>query len=101
MNKSIILTDEKEFAIKLFCFMVVLALCFAIYINGQDLDCSKCSIHFEAYQTKAVNPGAIIVQDFYVDIIEIYDYFKDNNSCLINFDLDNGYIYSQDVNEIK
>ncbi|HDK42510.1 MAG TPA: hypothetical protein ENG87_03965 [Candidatus Pacearchaeota archaeon] len=101
MNEEFILTEKKEFALKLFCFLVVLGLCIAIFINGQDLECSNCSIHFQAFQTKSVNPGQVVTQDFYVDILDIYNYFQNNESCLIIFDLDNGYIYSQNVSEIK
>ena len=101
MNEMFLLTDKKEFVIKLFCFLIILGLCITIYINGQDLDCSKCSLHFQTFQTRAVNPGEVVTQDFYVNITDIYNYFQDNENCLIVFDLNNGYIYSQNVSKIK
>jgi len=87
------LTPKREFTIKLVCFLVVLSLCVAIIINGQGLECEKCEIHFESYQTRAISSGAQVQQDFYLKIENIYEYLLEDQ-CLVRFDLDNGYIYT-------
>jgi len=95
-----IITPKREFLIKLACFLVVLSLCVAIFIHGQGLECGKCKIHFESYQTKSISPGAEVQQDFYVKIEDIYDYLL-RDQCLVEFNLNDGYIYLNIINVSK
>ena len=96
--KGFILTDKLEFCIKLFCFIIVISLCFAVYSNGQDLDCDKCIINFESYK-RLLSSSSEVYQNITIPIQDIYNNLFEEE-CVIIFDKDNGYIYNKDIENV-
>jgi len=85
------LTPKREFAIKLVCFLIVIGLCLAVYVNGKDLSCDNCSINFKAYKRVGDSNSNKVHQEFKVSLQDIHKSFLEEH-CLVEFDLDNGYI---------
>lgn len=81
-------TKISSIKIEVICLIMVIILCIAIYVNGKDLDCSKCIIKFKAVKHKI--PGR---DGFYstmnMSVKELYDSYI-QNKCVLTLDY-NGY----------
>lgn len=84
-------TEKQELVIRIFCLVVVIALCWAVYERGKDLDCNKCQINFKSYKRTGQSNSNKVYQDFKLNISLIYNDFQ-NDFCIVVFDKEMGYI---------
>lgn len=88
--KKITLTPKLEFAVKLFCVIILILLNIAIYFNGRDLTCNECYIHFTAEKRFGESASNKEFQNFSVKINDLYSGYLEEY-CLVEFDSINGY----------
>lgn len=84
------LTPKKELIIKLFCLIIIIILCLAIYFNGKTLDCEKCIVKFKTqdrFSNQEIN--------FSVPIKELY-FGLLNETCLVESDNNGGYFFKHE-----
>jgi protein-arginine kinase activator protein McsA len=87
----IILTEKKKIGIELFCLVIIISLCIAVYVNGKDLNCDKCYLTFK--QTKAYGKEINPIITFNVKMLDIFNNFtKDNEYCLVEWVKTTGFI---------
>ena len=91
------LTPKKEFAIRLFCIVILLTLCISIYLNGRQLECDKCVINFEASRRGFDTASNEQFQNFSVKILDLYSNFTEDGYCLVEFDKMQGYYLKGDL----
>ena len=84
------LTEKKEFAIKLFCLIIIIFLNLAIWINGKDLSCDKCIVNFNS--RKNVDFFDLSKNDFNISVIELYNSYLENK-CIVEYQEGQGFIY--------
>ena len=87
-----------EFKTRLFlrivCLLIVISLCFAVYINGKELSCDKCVINFK--QTRQLGHSVNIVHP--IKLLDLSNNLS-KGICLIEWDNKNGY--SSKINKIN
>ena len=92
-----IITAKKEFMIKLFCFLMVVALGSANFINGKSLDCEKCVINFKSFKRGETSAQNEIYQEFKISVKDLHKDFLED-ICLIEWiDEDNGFLHRKDL----
>lgn len=84
------ITYRTEILIEFFCILILIFLNFAVWYNGKNLDCDKCTIDFKAIRREHETASNKVFQNFSVPIVDIYNNFL-NGDCLVKFDKDNGY----------
>ena len=94
------ISEKQEFLLKAFCILVLITLNILIVLNGLTLDCNKCNIHFQAYEQIHTSVTGQSLNDFYLNINDIYDYFK-KDICLIEWNNDNSGFRVYDDSKIK
>ena len=92
MDLKLELTDNLEFILKLFCIIVITALCILIYYNGKDLSCDQCVVHFRADKESIKFVTNDAIQKFDVNITLLFSTYQ-NGECIIKWDKNMGYIY--------
>lgn len=79
------MNEKIELLIRVISLLIIIGLNVAIYLNGKSLDCNKCVINFESFKESYSNAYDKPAQEFSVKIIDLYEYFKINNDCLIKY----------------
>ena len=54
-----------ELIIKTFCIILLVILCIAIYINGKDLSCNKCSLTIKKQEGRTLNKYQVNISSLY------------------------------------
>lgn len=83
---------KTELAVRIFCVLILIGLCFAIWYNGKDLSCDNCEINFRA-DKRLLTSSRENIQDFKININELYQSLLDDE-CVMEFDKDYGYRYA-------
>ena len=94
--KKINITPKSEFAIKIFCLLILIFLNLAIWYNGKNLTCDNCSIDFTASRRERTGISNKVYQNFSVRIKDLYEGFLEDY-CLIEFDKLQGYYLKNDT----
>jgi len=89
-------TLKQEFWIRLIILIVVVILCLAIYINGKNLSCDKCSMHFSAFKKKFGESSNERIQDYTIKMMDFYRSLKEDR-CILIWEKGRGYIYLEEL----
>ena len=81
-----------ELIIRIICILILIGLNLGVYLNGKSLDCNKCTVNFQSYKTDFKEAFNHPAQEFSIKIIDIYNKFLNNQSCLVKY-TEEGYIY--------
>jgi hypothetical protein len=84
------MNEKHELIIKIVCFIILINLNILIIINGLSLSCDKCAIHFKADKEDFKEAYDMPVQDFYVNISDLYMSYI-NNRCYVYWSRENGF----------
>jgi len=74
-------SEKINLILLILCFSIIVSLCFAVYINGRNLSCDKCSITFTQNEGFEFKVG---VQELYTNLIK--------GKCLVGWDKTMGFI---------
>lgn len=69
--------------IKAICLMVIMGLCFAVYLHGKELSCDKCSVKF-------ISRNSFGDKDMSIWIMDLHDELKEGN-CYVKWDEQSGF----------
>ena len=59
------ITPKTELIIKISCTIILVILCIAIYINGKDLSCNKCSLTISKKEGMNLNKYQVNISSLY------------------------------------
>lgn len=82
------LLDKSQILIEVFCLIIIISLCAAVYFHGKSLSCDKCSITFKQIREQGRDLFPIRIFEF--KIIDLYSNLT-NGRCLIEWDDSNGF----------
>jgi len=92
-----IITPKKELIIRSVILLIIIFFCIAIYLNGKTLECGECEIRLKTTK-RILTASREEIQNFQVNINEIYESLKDDR-CVLIFDREQGFIYFGGLNE--
>ena len=92
------ITERTQLTVRIFCLIVIIALCIAIWHNGKDLSCGKCSVNFENRKEIADKGYST---SFNVSIEKLYNEHISTRECPLTYSKDFGFMYSGGSNGDK
>lgn len=81
---------KTDLIIRILILISVLILCFAVYMNGKDLNCNKCEIRLTSARTGYQSTQRNITTEINVKVIDLFDSIR-NNYCIITWQKQEGW----------
>lgn len=85
-----IITDKREFIIKIISTILIIILNLMVIINGLNLDCDKCKIRFHSEKATFTEAYDQPLNTFELNANNLYNNYL-NDVCMIKWDKVNGY----------
>jgi len=86
------MNSKTELLVRIINLIIIVGLCFAIYLNGTGLDCTKCELGLTTYKPQ-FNSTSSTQENLRVKITDLYNSIKEDN-CILRWDKSRGWIYN-------
>ena len=84
---------KNELILRIINLIIILSLCIAIYLNGQQLDCEKCVLTLTTNKP-TVDSASYTREVLKIEVVDLFNSIKEDK-CVLRWDKINGWMYQK------